>query len=236
MKKFFALAALLLVQSAVVLAQDTDNSPDSKAEVKKPSRDLVMLQLTYNGWANKPDSVKTKGIGRGFSAYIGYDFPINKSSFSFAAGIGLSFNSVYLDNQQIVVTDTGTKGNQVTFIGETKDYSKYKVSTTYLEAPFELRYFGNKENRNRGFKAAIGLKVGTLLSAYTKGVYKVNGTKTADKVVSKRYLETWNFAGTARIGWGNFSIVGNYNLKSLFKEGQGPDVVPYSIGICLSGL
>jgi len=237
MKKCFALLALLIVQAAHVFAQDTDG-PNKLSEIQKPSRDFVMLQFTYNNWAKKPDSINTGGLSRGFNGYICYDFPLGKkkSNFSFAAGIGISTANIYLDNQQINLTDTGTKGQEVSFSAESKDYSKYKITTAYLTAPFELRYFGNKNNRNKGFKAAIGMTVGTLVGAHTKGVYKVEGSKVADKVNTKRYIAPWSFAGTVRIGWGNFSAFGSYNFTTLFKEGQGPDVVPYSIGLCLTGL
>ena len=97
-------------------------------------------------------------------------------------------------------------------------------------------YFENNVNKNKGFKAAIGLRIGTLLQAHTKGIYSSSGTKTADKVVSKRFLDTWRFAATARLGYGNFSVFMAYNLNTLFKAGYGPDITPYSVGLCLSGL
>lgn len=238
MKKCFALLALLVVQAAHVFAQDTDG-PSKQSEITKPSRDFVMLQFTYNNWAQKPDSIKNGGFGRGFNGYVCYDFPLGgkkKTNFSFAAGIGISTANIYFDNQQINFTDTGTKGQQVSFSPESKSYSKYKITTAYLTAPFELRYFGNKTNRNKGFKAAIGLTVGTLVGAHTKGVYKVEGSKVADKVNTKRYIAPWSFAGTARIGWGNFSVFGSYNFTQMFKEDQGPAVTPYSVGLCITGL
>ncbi|MEJ0104210.1 MAG: hypothetical protein WDO19_17320 [Bacteroidota bacterium] len=38
--------------------------------------------------------------------------------------------------------------------------------------------------------------------------------------------------------WGMdiFTLFGSYQVGSLFKEGLGPDVRPYSIGLTLSGL
>jgi hypothetical protein len=110
------------------------------------------------------------------------------------------------------------------------------LTTAYFEAPFELRYFQNNVNKNKGFKAAVGLRIGTLLQAHTKGVYSSSGTKTTDKVVSKRFLDTWRFAATARVGYGNFSLYMAYNLNTLFKAGFGPDITPYSVGLCISGL
>lgn len=195
-----------------------------------------MLQFTYEGWTNVPDSVNTVGFGRGFNGYLCYDFPIQKSNFSFAAGIGVGTSNIYLDNQQLRLTDTGAAGAQVTFTPETADYKKYKITTAYLEAPFELRYFSNRENRNKGFKAAIGLRAGTLVGAHVKGNLSVDGNKVVEKTNTKRYLEKWRFAATARIGYGNVTLFGSYNINTLFKEGSGPDITPYSVGICLTGL
>lgn len=224
------LIVILFLSPLYMLAQDTKD--DKKDVVKKPSRDFLMIQLTHERW-QAPDSVKTTGIGRGANIYLCYDFPINNSNFSFAAGLGIGTSNIYLDNQEIVLTGTDTNA-QARFIGETKDYKKYKLTTAYVEAPFELRYYGNKYNRNKGFKAAIGLRVGNLLGAHTKG--KENGTKIVYKVSTKNFVETWRFAATARIGWGNFTLMGTYNLNNLYKEGQGPVITPYSLGICITGL
>ena len=109
-------------------------------------------------------------------------------------------------------------------------------STVYLQAPFELRYFANKLNRNQGFKAAIGLQVGTLLGAHTKGLRSVDGTNVKDKENTKNFVSNWNFAATARVGWGHFAIYGSYNLTNVFKQNEGPAVTPYSVGIALTGL
>ncbi len=217
-------------------AQMTGAGSTVKSEVEKPSRDIVMLQLTYEGWSKDKDSVKTGGLGRGVNAYINYDFPIKKSNFSFSAGIGIGVSNVYLKDQQVGVLDTGTAGQRIVFRPETTDYKKYKITTSYLEAPFELRYFGNKDNRNKGFKAAIGLRAGLLVGAKAKANTSVDGNKVVEKINTRRYFEKWRFSATARIGWGNFSLFGSYNLNHLFKDGSGPEITPYSVGICISGL
>lgn len=230
---------LLLATFAVTPASAQSNSSTVRtgiSEITKPSRDFLMLQFSYDSWMQVPDTVKIGGFGRGFNAYLCYDFPIQKSHFSFAAGIGIGTSNIYFQDQQLGLTDTGVKGDQVSFQKEGYDYKKYKLATAYLEAPFELRYFGNKDNRNVGFKAAIGLRAGTLVGAHVKSSRTVDGTKVVEKVNTKRYLDKWRFAATARVGWGNVSVFGSYNLNTLFKEGSGPGVVPYSIGICLSGL
>ncbi len=232
--KIAVLLAILFVNHWSVTAQDTD-ATEKKNVIKKPSRDFVMLQFTYDNWLNTPDSVKIGGFGRGANVYICYDFPIAKSHFSFAAGIGIGTSSLMLKDQELILTDTGSAAVAV-FAAESKDYKRYKISSTFVEAPFELRYFGNKENRNMGFKAAIGMRVGTLLAVHTRGRYNVDGAKMVDKQSTKRFFETWRYAATLRLGWGNFTLMGAYNLGGVFKEGKGPDVTPYSLGICITGL
>lgn len=227
------LLTFLMLCSLGVKAQDDATTP--KATIQKPARDFVMLQLTYDSWLNKPDSINLTGFGHGANAYICYDFPINKSNFSFAAGIGIGTTSLYLKNQQLINTDTGAAA-VVRFIPETKDYKTFKFTSTFVEAPFELRYFGNKDNRNVGFKAAIGVRVGTLIAAKTKGKYSIEGSKIAEKENTKRFFNTWRYAATVRLGWGNFTVIGAYDFGSPFKEGKGPDVTPYSVGICITGL
>lgn len=235
MKKVLALAATLLLSAGVVLAQDTDNK-NSTPEKQKPARDAIMLQFGYDAWTDVPDSIHTTGFGRGFNAYLCYDFPIQKSHFSFAAGLGIGTSNIYFKDQELRFTDTGALGSMVRFLPESRDYKKSKLTTAYLEAPFELRYFGNKDNRNKGFKAAIGLKAGLLVGAHTKTKRSVEGNSVVEKVNTKRYLETWRIGATVRLGWGNFSVFGTYNLNKPFKEGSGPQVTPYSVGLCITGL
>ncbi len=225
-----------MLMSQYTSAQVSSATSSVKSEIQKPSRDIVMVQLTYEGWSKNNDSIKTGGVGRGINAYINYDFPIKKSNFSFSAGIGVGVSSVYLDNQQVTLTDTGTAGSRIAFVPESKDYKKYKITTSYVEAPFELRYFGNRDNRNKGFKAAIGLRAGLLVGAKAKGNTSVDGNKVVEKLNTRRYFEKWRFSATARVGWGNFSLFGSYNLNNVFKDGEGPVATPYSVGLCISGL
>lgn len=246
MRKLFAIVAVLFIGAAPLKAQQgpgpsgliiNTSKKDSLPPITKSARDFVLLQFGYANWINKPDSVKTKPFAYTFNAFLCYDFPIKKTKLSFAAGLGISTTSVYTDKQLIVVDRTDSMGYAATIINDSiTNYKRYKFNTAYITAPFELRYFGNINNRNKGFKAAIGLQVGTLVSGHTKGLRSASGTNIKDKEVTKRYLTPWNFAATARVGWGNFSIFGSYNLTNVFKDNSGPPITPMSVGICLTGL
>lgn len=230
-KYFFAFVALFIFTGSQA---QTGGNTAGKSNYAMPSRDYVMIQFGYEGWDGAPDSINIGGIGRAFNAYMCYDFPLAKSNFSFAAGAGISASNIYLKNQQVTLSDTFA---YVRFIPETIDYKKYKLTTTYLEAPFELRYFGNKENRNKGFKAAVGLKVGALISSHTKGKRTYLNKPIIDKVSTKRYVESIRYSATLRLGYGNFSLYGQYSIGNLFKVGSGPENVrPYQIGLSINGL
>jgi hypothetical protein len=235
MKKTLVLLAVAMSGVFYAGAQTTgkvNDEEETKSTVEKPSRDFVMIKLTSGGWADRPDSIKTKSLARGFALSIMYDFPIKKSNFSFAAGIGINAQNVYLDGQTINFKDTGSQAIFVTSAA----YKRYKLTTTRLEMPLELRFFGNNHNRNTGFKAAIGANIGLTVGSHTKGVSGSGGSKFNDKVVTKRFIQQWDFAPTMRIGYGNFSLYGSYSLTPIFKENAGPQMVQYSVGICLTGL
>ena len=118
---------------------------------------------------------------------------------------------------------------------------KYKLATTYLEAPVELRFRFNPDNDRRSVKLAVGAKVGTLVNAHTKAKELQNrqGATLNDykvKEFGKRYFNSTRIALTGRIGFGHFSLFGTYSATTLFKEGVGPAVRPLTFGLTISGL
>jgi len=198
------------------------------------SRDFLVISLTYDGWASKPDSVGT-GFNRGFNIAFMYDFPISKTKMSLAAGLGIGTSGVMLPDHELNMDDGTT---DVPRFSATDDYSKYKVATTYLELPLELRYRSVPDNANKGFKAALGVKIGNLVNAHTKARSNLGGAKHTVKEANKRFFNSWRYAATARIGYGNFALYGSYTLNGLFKDNGSSlaDIRPFSIGIAISGL
>jgi len=224
--------AFIIFLSFISLAAQAQSESD--AAYSKPSRDYFMFQLGYDTWMNAPDSIQFGNLSRSMNAYLCYDFPIKTSNFSFAAGVGVASSNIFFDGQQAILGDTLT---QIQFVNDNDLYKRSKLSLSYVEAPLELRYFTNKQNRNKGFKASIGMKVGALVNAHTKDVREYNNKPIKEKVSTRRFVETYRVHGTLRLGYGNFSVYGQYGLNALFRVGNGPvDVFPFSVGICISGL
>jgi len=214
----------------------------STLNLNNRANDHFMIQLSVDNWANKTDTMQLKGISRGFNMYLMYDMPFKTNpQFSVAGGVGVSTSNIYFEETYIDIA--GRNKNVLDFadVSDTTNFKKYKLTTAYLEVPLELRWLANPENSNRSWKIAVGGKIGTLISASTKGKtlesssdqVVLNGTF---KEKSKRFFNGTRMSATLRAGYGNFSLFGSYQLNNFIKEGSGPNIRPYQIGLTISGL
>ena len=170
-----------------------------------------------------------------------FDFPFKTNpKLSIGLGPGIASDHILFDETYVGIKDIGTTlkfENQ----SDTNHFKKTKLNTTYFEAPLEFRYVANPLNSDNSFKFAIGLKGGFLISAHTRNVDLENKNDNSlneytMKEKSKRFFNSTRILGTARVGFGHFTVYGSYQLLSVFKDGAGPDVKPWSIGLTLSGL
>ena len=205
------------------------------------SNDHFMVQLGYNMWDGAPDSINTKGLPRTVNVYFLFDFPFKSNpKLSAAIGAGIATDHMYFDKMYVGIKDN-TENLQFRDLSDTTHFKKYKLSTTYLEAPVELRFSSNPDDNRRSIKAAVGVKVGTLLSAMVKGKNLEDRNENSvleytSKEKSKRFFESPRISGTARVGIGAFTLFGSYSFTTLFKEGTAPAIRPISVGLTLSGL
>jgi hypothetical protein len=171
--------------------------------------------------------------------YLMLDFPFRTNRhFSVALGPGIATDHIFLDKRDARIQDNATN---LVFknVKDTSHFKKYKVATAFLEAPVELRYSSNPDGK--GFKVAVGAKIGTMLAAWTKGkTLEDKNDKTINDFIqkekSKRYFNTTRISVTGRIGYGNFTGFVSYGLTSVFKEGVAPKMNAMSIGLTISGL
>jgi hypothetical protein len=241
MKKIlFAVLSMLVVAS--IFAQEQPKSQSKKQfNLKNRANDHFLLQFGYLGWANIPDTINTKGFSRTFNMYFMFDFPFRSNQrMSVGIGAGMASDNMYFDKTYVGIKDP-TPTLRFVDQSDTTHFKKNKLTTAYVEAPLELRFSSNPETPNKTFKVALGVKVGLLVDAHIKqkNLQTAQGTtliEYIEKQASKRFFNTSRFVGTARVGYGVFSLFGTYQFNSLFKEGQGPNVQPYVIGLTLSGL
>jgi hypothetical protein len=250
MKKILTLFVALASMTAVMAQDSTTTTVTAKkkkrdwSKVKLSNRpnDHFMFQLGYYGWSQIPDTINTKGLSRSFNAYFMFDLPFKSDPrFSVGIGAGVGTDNMYFDKTEIDIT--GRRANTLGFrnVADTNHFKKYKLATTFLEAPVELRFVSNPENTNKSWKIAFGGKIGTMMSASVKGKTlqnKAGNTINAYtlKEKSKRYFNSTRLSVTGRVGYGALGLYGSYQVNAFIKEGFGPDVRPFQIGLTLSGL
>lgn len=213
-----------------------------KIDLSNRGNDHLMVQYGFDNWAGTGDSINTKGFSRFFNAYAMLDKPF-KTNPKYSVGLGLGvgssnifFNKSYVNLQSLSPTLPFSRQDS------SSHFKKFKLTTIFLEAPVELRYSSHPENSNKSVKFALGVKVGTLLNAHTKGktLQDKNGNTLntyIEKESSKRFINSTRIAGTVRIGYGIFGLYGAYQITSFLKTGAGPsEIRPYSIGLYISGL
>jgi len=232
---------LVLITSLPAFSQTAKEKKNK--EILNRSGDHIMIQLSSDHWTGAPDSVSShiKGFARGLNAYVMYDKKFRADPrFSIAGGLGVSTSNIYFKKMNVGIASTSTR-LPFTATDSTDNYKKSKLTTTFLEIPIEFRFSSKPETPGKSVKVALGVKLGTMLAAHTKGkiLRSAAGTvlsNAVDKVSSKSYFNTTRIAATARVGYGNFSIFGSYNLTTMFKDGVAADVKLLQVGLTISGL
>ena len=240
--------ALLVLLSHAVLAQKTTDTTGKKKptyaslNLANRANDHFMIEFSYDNWIGKTDSMNTSGFSRGFAFYFMYDFPFKTDPhFSVGAGLGIDASNIFFDRTLVGVATPGNATLAFRDVSQTDHFKKYKLVLTNLDLPIELRYAFNPANTNRSWKIALGIKVGLLLSTYTKGKDAENAAgqiinQYIQKESSTRFFNSGRMVATGRVNYGWIGVFGTYQITSLIKSGAGPNVNPYSIGLVLSGL
>jgi hypothetical protein len=225
-----------------VFSQDTTSVPKKKPSIDMSNRanDHFLLQLGYTKWSGIPDTINTSGFSKSINVYIMFDYPFKTNpKLSMALGAGIASDHILFANTHVGIKDN-VAAIYFTNQADTNHFKKTKLATVYLEAPIEFRFSSDPLTGN-GFKAALGVKVGTLVSAHTRNAKFLTKATSAvgdyvTKESSKRFFNKNRLSVMGRIGYGHFSLYGSYSLTPVFKDGLGPVVKPFSIGLTVSGL
>lgn len=244
MKRIFLLITTFVALAATAQTTETKKKDWSKIDLSGRSKDHFMIQYGADSWTNRPDSVRTgNGFSRHFNFYVMFDKPFkNNKKFSLAYGAGIGSSNIFFDNVNVNIKSTALR-LPFTIADSTNHFDKFKVTSIYLDIPVELRYYTNPENPAKSWKFAIGAKIGTLLRAHTKGKNLVDknnqtvyGNSFIQKEVTKKYFNGTALAITGRVGYGIIGLQGSYQFSSVLKDGAGPSMNRFTLGISISGL
>lgn len=238
----FLLSGMFLLSA---FAQTENGSGETRPTLDNRPKDHLHFQLGSLFWLQTPDSVFTKGLSRSFNAYFSFDLPFKSDPrFSIGVGAGIGSDHMFFDKnakKDLDITgDRGIRFRSLTGVDTNTIYKSIKLQTAYLEAPVELRFMNKPYQHQKSWKFAIGMKVGTLVTAVDKTRFERDAAGNRNynlKVKDRKNFNNLRLAGYARIGYGNIGLFFQYQLNDFIKEGQGPNQIrPFQAGITFSGL
>ncbi|MDO9511303.1 MAG: outer membrane beta-barrel protein [Bacteroidales bacterium] len=214
------LVFFLMIMTSGVFAQQLEPGAFRKFSLQ--------FDLFTDIWQKAPAELNASAFNRGINIYGLMNNRIGESRFDFSYGGSIGIHNLYGD---ALPEDQNGKTVFVT-IDTALSYSKAKIVLTYFDFPLEIRY------RSKGaFRAYAGIKLGFLLQAhskYTGDDPDGRGYEVTIKRDDIRYLNLWRYVVYARAGYKWINVFGSMNLNPVFKDGQGPDMYPISVGISIT--
>ncbi len=150
----------------------------------------------------------------------------------FVTGVGFEINNYHFDgNNNIRKDEFGVVGiYDATADGIVLDKSKF--TTFYFTVPLLLE-IQVPVTRYRTINIAGGVIGGAKLASCTKMKYYNNGKKKI-KEKDDYSLNVLRYGPTVRVGYESFQLFATYYINGLFKEGKGPELYPFQVGVAFT--
>jgi len=160
--------------------------------------------------------------------FLGYSIGLqkDKKNIGLVTGLGLTFNDYRFSNPYTIENDNGVVKPVAL---DQAGLSKTKLSTSFLTVPLMLEFQIPVNGHDKKFYFSGGVIGGLKLGSHTK--VKQDGDKSKSR--GDFNINPFRYGTTARIGYKGLNVFGTYYFSSFFKDGRGPDMSPFTIGIGL---
>ncbi|HRG28899.1 MAG TPA: outer membrane beta-barrel protein, partial [Chitinophagales bacterium] len=148
---------------------------------------------------------------------------IAKGYLNFNYGLSFEWHHYRFDNNFSIMPDVDT----FTINTETIEYEKNKFNTTHLTLPVLIGFETKPWDTEHSFRMQFGYSPGLMLRGKTK--LKYDGQKDIEK--DDFNLAQFRHEVNYIIGYGDFNLYASYDVNSMFAEGEGPDLHPFSVGL-----
>ncbi len=205
--------------------------------------DFGVNQLMYkdNFSTTLPDGYNFLELNSGKSINVNvnifyHDFPLYKRYLMFTTGAGLTLNNYRFSDNRTLIADTNrvlasydydNNGNQI-------KYEKNKLAVNYVTVPLLLQW-NSREKFDNSFHIAAGLLLSYKFNSHLKLVYKEDGDREKTKRQDEFNIEPFRYDLTLRLGYEYYTLYASYAMNSLFKDGKGPELHPFQVGVNLFG-
>jgi hypothetical protein len=157
------------------------------------------------------------------------DIPIVGDYVKLASGLGIEWNNyVFMNNVRLTSDSAQIYGYEDTLY----NFDKSRLLLTYINLPLLIQINTNA-NPDKAFHISFGAIFSYDIGACSKLKYDINDKTSRLKTRSDYHVNPFRYGLTARVGYGNFKVFANYSLNSLFVKDEGPELYPFSVGICI---
>lgn len=150
----------------------------------------------------------------------------NNKNIGLVTGLGLTFNDYRFSNAYTIENDNGMVKPVVL---DMNGLSKSKLSTSFLTVPLMLEFQIPVNGHDKRLYLSGGMIGGLKVGSHTK--VKQNGGKTKSR--DDFNINAFRYGSTVRIGYQGINLFANYYFSTFFKNGRGPDLFPFTVGIGL---
>jgi hypothetical protein len=221
--------------------EDAEETVKTRKKSKKFKPHFAGFEIGLNNYLtpdfsmNLPQDQRFMDLNTGRSWNINlnlleYGIGLGTDKVGIVTGLGFEWTNYMFDNQNSIRKDE----NGVIFEyvpDQAGNIIKSKFNMTYITAPLLLEFqipAGKKRIHLSG-----GVIGGVKIASNTKIKYEISGEKSKEKSKGDYNLAPLRYGLTARIGYRAINIYANYYLTPLFSENDGPELYPFSIGLCL---
>jgi hypothetical protein len=184
---------------------------------------VFTLELGLNRLQDGPSDIKSGFWGsRTLNIYYQYEIRILKSKFFLVPGVGFSLERYKFKDGNILAYNAGVLAMYKPEDLGLSGVKKSQLITNYFEVPVEICFRTRPDDPARSFKISVGGRIGYLFDSFTKVKYKEDGEVKKYKDKQDFQLTKIRYGLSGRIGVGNVSLFGYYNLTPLFESGEGP--------------
>ena len=196
------------------------------------------IEIGINGYADKNNSLGVPGthefLELDYGKSINWNLNIWEQDIRLVGeyvklitGLGFEFNHYAFKNNTTLIPG----GDSIwAFTDTVANFDRNKLKTTYLTAPLMIG-ISTSEDKRKAFRIAGGMILGYRIGSRLKQKYELGDDTFRPKVASAFNTSPFKYSATARVGYGRFTLYGNYALNSLFEDGEGPELHPFSVGI-----
>jgi len=211
---------------------DDDHSPSNdRIQTRYFMLDIGSNTYLSDGKFNLPNELNNMELDYGKSVNINLHLFRQRigligKNLNFMYGLELTWNNYHFAEDITLIHDV----DELTIVEENINFKKNAFSTTFLQVPVLLNIETNPNKLSRSFRLSAGVYGGVLLGARTK---QKSSEKGKVKIKDDFNLNKFRYGAIGQIGFGCVNFYVDYALNDLFKESQGPELTPISIGFSL---